>query len=107
MIGWTFLPLPLANFKIGYVIKPNAMPVEILDVNGMARILTNADQLIFDKPSIMKQPTMIRMGAVIAGRDEIADTIGEKNIVIKNNPATTTAVKPVRPPAATPVLDST
>src|SRR5699024_5232200 len=43
----------------------------------------------------------------MAGRVEIASTIGENNKVIKNKNATTKEVSPVRPPTATPDVDST
>ena len=96
------------------MINPKAMPVEILPANGIIKMImkavkpsSNEDHLIFANPSIMKQPTIINAGAVIDASDEIAETTGEKNIVNRNMIATTTAVKPVRPPTATPVLDST
>ena len=94
--------------------NPKAIPVEMLDVIGIARMTMNAgnassklDHLIFDKPSIMKLPTMIKIGAVIADRLEMAEMNGEKNIVQRNSKATTTAVSPLLPPAATPAVDST
>src|SRR5690625_10124 len=46
-------------------------------------------------------------GAVIADTEAIAATIGLKNKVIKNKIATTTVVRPVLPPTATPDVDST
>src|SRR5690625_2265630 len=55
----------------------------------------------------MKQPTIIKIGAVIAGKSAIAWTTGKKNIDKPNNIATTTEVNPVLPPAATPEVDST
>ena len=96
------------------MINPNAIPVEILEVKGIARMIINAvnassnsDHLIFLIPSIIKQPTIIRTGAVMEAKLEIAEINGEKNKATTNNRATTTEVKPVRPPAATPVVDST
>src|SRR5690625_6033834 len=55
----------------------------------------------------MKQPTIIKIGAVIAGKSAVAWTTGKKNIDKPNNIATTTEVNPVLPPAATPEDDST
>ncbi|MNM87839.1 hypothetical protein D3C81_1000310 [compost metagenome] len=49
---------------------------------------------------------MISAGAVMAGKPEIAPTSGEMNIDNRNRTATTSDVSPVRPPAATPVVDS-
>ena len=114
MSGWTDLPLPLNSFISGYVMNPIAIPVDMLDVSGIVKMIANAGnassnvfQLTFAKPSIMKQPTIIKTGAVIAATDDMADINGEKKIDAANKIATTVAVKPVRPPAATPVLDST
>ncbi len=57
-------------------------------------------------PSIIKQPTIINTGAVIAGKEEMAEMNGEKKIDTRNKAATTMEVSPVRPPAATPDDDS-
>ncbi len=90
-----------------------AIPVAILDVKGILKIMTKAGkasskvfQSIRASPSIIKHPTIIKTGAVIAGNEEIAEITGEKNIEIKNKTATTRAVNPVLPPAAVPVVDS-
>src|SRR5699024_9061559 len=64
-------------------------------------------QSILDSPSIIKHPTMINTGAVIAGKSAIIFITGEKKIAIANSPATTTEVNPVLPPAETPDVDST
>ena len=53
----------------------------------------------------IKNPTMISAGAV--AKDGIAVKIGANNVEIRNKNPETTAVKPVRPPAATPEEDST
>ena len=53
----------------------------------------------------IKNPTMISAGAV--AKDGIAVKIGANNVEIRNKNPATTAVKPVRPPAATPEEDST
>lgn len=86
----------------------------MLDVRGMDNIMmkagkasSNEPQLTLASPSIMKHPTMIKTGAVIAGSPDTAPTIGEKNIDNRNRAATTSVVSPVRPPAATPEEDST
>lgn len=97
----------------GYVINPIAIPVAMLEVSGIVNKMakagkasSNVFQSIRANPPIMKQPTIMRTGAVIAGNDEMAETTGEKKIANKNKPATTSDVKPVRPPAATPEEDS-
>ena len=94
--------------------KPIAIPVEMLEVSGIVKMMANAGkasskafQLTLARPSIIKQPTIIKTGAVMAETEEMADINGEKKIETANKMATTVAVKPVRPPAATPVLDST
>lgn len=53
----------------------------------------------------IKNPTMISAGAV--AKDGIAVKIGANNVEIRNKNPATIAVKPVRPPAATPEEDST
>lgn len=53
----------------------------------------------------IKNPTMISAGAV--ANDGIAVKSGANNVEIRNKNPETTAVKPVRPPAATPEEDST
>src|SRR5690625_7461402 len=55
----------------------------------------------------MKQPTIIKIGAVIAGKSAIAWTTGKKNIDKPNNVCSSDLVNPVLPPAATPEVDST
>ena len=94
--------------------NPIAIPVEMLDVSGIIKMIAKAGKAssnifhwTFDNPSIIKQPTMIKTGAVMADTDEMAEMSGEKNIDSANRMAVTMAVNPVRPPAATPVLDST
>lgn len=93
--------------------NPTAIPVAILDVKGMASIVMNVGkassndfQSILAKPCIMNDPTIISTGDVIAGTLATTLIIGVKNMDIANSIATTTAVKPVRPPAATPEVDS-
>src|SRR5690606_21944681 len=62
-------------------------------------------QLISNREDIIMIPTIINAGAV-ACPGTIA-TNGENKLVNKNIPATTTLVKPVRPPAAIPAALST
>ncbi len=50
---------------------------------------------------------MTRTGDVMAETADTEATKGEKNEAIINRTATVKAVKPVRPPAATPADDST
>src|SRR5699024_4305336 len=113
-IQCTFFPFPVTSFINGYVMNPMAIPVAILAVSGMAKRIANAGkassnvfQSILANPSIMKQPTIIRTGAVMAGISAMTFMIGVKKIDKMNRPATTNAVNPVRPPAATPEVDST
>src|SRR5699024_10158646 len=53
----------------------------------------------------IKTPTIINAGAVTSG--VITASKGEKNNANKKNPAVTTEANPVRPPTATPDVDST
>lgn len=73
-IQCTSFPFPPTIFNSGYMINPTEIPVAILDVNGMVRITAKAGkassndfQSILDNPSIMKHPTIINTGDVIAG----------------------------------------
>src|SRR5690625_7209579 len=84
------------------------MPVAILEVSGIVRIIAkagNASSKVFQSmranPSIIKQPTIINTGAVIAGTSEITLIIGEKKIESANIPATTIEVRPVLSPTVT------
>lgn len=93
--------------------KPTAIPVAMLDVNGMAIIVikvgnasSNDFQLIFAKPCIINEPTIIKTGDVIAGTPATTLIIGVKNIDIANSKETKRLVSPVLPPAATPEVDS-
>ena len=84
----------------------------MLDVNGMAMIVKNAgkaisnfSQLIKRIDCAIKDPTMIKAGAVTSGVTTLNN--GEKNKLRPNIPAITNEVKPVRPPTAIPAEDST
>ena len=81
-------------------------------VSGIMSIHTNAgidseksSKLTFLICSAISNPTMIKAGAVAA--DGIERNSGEKNIAITKQPPTTRAVKPERPPWATPAALST
>src|SRR5699024_12524410 len=96
------------------ITKTLEIQVYILDVKGIVRIIAKAGnasskvlQSMRDSPSIMKLPTIISTGAVIAGTFAIALIIGVKKMESANKPATTIEVNPVLPPAATPEVDST
>lgn len=54
----------------------------------------------------MRKPTLINVGAVIAGILARTALMGENNKVNANRRQTITAVSPVLPPTATPELDS-
>jgi hypothetical protein len=93
--------------------KPSAIPVAMLEVNGILRITRNAGKassnsshLIFAMLPIIILPTIIRAGAVIAEIPDTALTRGPKNADKINKTATVSEVKPVLPPAATPEVDS-
>src|SRR5690625_4611285 len=95
------------------MIKPTAMPVAILDVNGMAIIVIKAGnassndfQSTLAKPCIMKDPTIMSTGEVIAGIPATVLIMGVKKIDKAKSAETTSVVSPVRPPAATPETDS-
>lgn len=94
--------------------NPRAIPLAMLDVNGIVTITKNAgkassksSQLMSEILLIIKHPTMIKLGAVIAATSDKEPIKGLKNAVIKNKIATVKAVRPVFPPAPTPAEDST
>ena len=64
-----------------------------------------SEKSIFFILSIIKNPTIIRAGAV--AHEGIAMNIGEKNNAAKNNNPVTTDANPVLAPAATPAELST
>lgn len=73
MRGCTDFPFPLNTFIRGNVMNPIAIPVDILEVSGIVKMIANAGnasskifQFTLASPSIMKHPTMIKTGAVIA-----------------------------------------
>src|SRR5690625_3191777 len=92
--------------------NPTAIPVAILYAKGMNKTTRKAGTAtsslfhsIFLKFEAIKIPTTINAGAVTS--DVMIPRSGEKNSASKNNPAVTTDVNPVRPPALTPEVDST
>lgn len=94
--------------------KPSAIPVAMLDVKGMLKITRKAGKAssssfhsILATDSIIKLPTMIKAGDVIAAIPETAPTRGLKKAATMNRMPTVSVVNPVRPPAATPEDDST
>lgn len=75
----TSLHFPFANFTSGYEINPSEIPVEILEVSGIERMTRKAGnassssfQRMRDTEFIIKQPTMIKTGDVMDGKEEIA-----------------------------------
>jgi hypothetical protein len=93
--------------------KPRAIPVAMLDVSGMLKTVKKAGKAssssfhrIFAMLPIIRLPTMINAGAVIADIPETVLTRGPKKADKMNKMATVREVKPVRPPAATPDDDS-
>ena len=112
--GWISRHFFLAALTSGYEMKPSAIPVEILDVKGIAKMTRKAGnassssfQRIFDTAPIIRLPTIIRAGDVIADTSDKTLTSGLKNMETANITAIVSAVRPVLPPAATPAEDST
>src|SRR5690554_6098985 len=66
---------------------------------------SNSFHLIFPKADAIRTPTIIKAGAVT--EDVTTESNGEKNNATKNNKPVTIDANPVRPPAATPLEDST
>ena len=94
--------------------KPRAIPVAMLDVSGIVKIIRNAgnassneSQSISFTTLIIKLPTIIKAGAVIAATPDKVLTKGPKNAATINRTPTVNVVRPVRPPTATPDEDST
>jgi len=86
----------------------------MLDVNGILTMTKKAgnassksSHLISEILLIIKQPTIIKLGAVIAATSDTEPIIGLKNAAITNRTTTVNDVKPVFPPAPTPAEDST
>lgn len=97
---------------IGYNKNPDAIPSAIEYPSTIIIIVTNAgiDVSIFfhsmsPKEEAIKIPTTIKAGAVTA--EVTTDNKPEQNNIIKKHNAVKTEVNPVRPPASTPVNDST
>lgn len=105
--------MPLNIFKIGCVINPSAIPVAILEVSGIVKIIkkagkasSNSPHLTLTKLPIIKLPTIMSAGEVMAAMPETALTSGLKNAATIKRIPTVKEVSPVRPPAATPLEDS-
>ena len=108
----TSFVFPLKSFRATYDTIPNAIPSEILNMKGIIMIVKKAGMasvkssrsisLIGD---IMKSPTIINAEAVAA--PGINTKNGDRNKARPNITAVDKAVKPVRPPAATPDALST
>src|SRR5690606_6655583 len=92
--------------------KPSAIPAEMLYPRGIIITVINAGiaysnsfHLISARDEAINTPTIINAGAVTA--DVTTTSKGEKNNAKTKNPAVTTEVNPVLPPAETPAVDST
>lgn len=110
--GVIFLKLPQIMFMSTYEIIPRRIPFEIEYESGIMMIHTKAgidsEKLsngIFTIGSIISRPTMISAGAVAA--DGIERNNGEKKSAITKQHPTANAVRPERPPCATPAALST
>ena len=91
--------------------NPIAIPVEILEVSGIANITkkagkasSNLSQVIPFTAPIIKLPTTIKAGEVMADTSESVATSGPKNDETMNKIPTVNEVNPVRPPATTVTL---
>ncbi len=100
------------RFNIAYDNIPIINPSPILYVIGINAIVRKAgtpsvksEKSIFLTDSIIKNPTIIKAGAV--AQPGIAINNGDKNIASKNNIPVTTAASPVLAPDATPAELST
>jgi len=92
---------------IGPFVNPNASPLAMLNVSGIAIMVRNAGmattesvQRISVTVVIIMLPTMMSAGAVAAAG--IAPTSGASQSAARKSSPVTMAVTPVRPPAATP-----
>ena len=110
--GVIFLKFPQMRFISTYEIIPRRIPLEIEYESGIMRMQMNAgidsEKLsngIFTIGSIISRPTMISAGAVAA--DGIERNNGEKKSAITKQHPTANAVRPERPPCATPAALST
>jgi hypothetical protein len=110
--GVSFLKLPQIIFISTYEIIPRRIPFEIEYENGIITIQTNAGTAS-EKSSngicvigvIIKRPTIISAGAVAAAGIERKS--GEKKSATAKQHAIENAVRPERPPCATPAALST
>ena len=80
--------------------KPSAIPVAMLEVSGIVRITKNAgnassneSQSISLTAPIIRLPTMIKAGAVIAETPDNVLTSGPKNAATMNRMETVSVVK--------------
>ena len=72
---------------------------------GIASVKLSSVNLISVTAPNIRNPTIINAGAV--ANDGIVINNGERTTETRNNKPVTAAVKPVRPPSATPAEDST
>src|SRR5260370_42476275 len=79
----------------------------MLKVRGVARRVTNAGNASVNSVQstlamdwVIRAPTRIKAGAVANAGMDAAN--GEQSMAARNSPATTTLLRPVRAPAATP-----
>ena len=107
------LILPVTTFRITHDRIPNIIPVAIEYANGIIMIAKKPPTVsaisvlksIFVMFFSINRPTNTRAGAV--ANDGIARKIGYSGSASKNRIAEVKAVRPVLPPSATPVVDST
>src|SRR5690606_10239568 len=92
--------------------KPRAMPLAMEKVSGMTSAVTTtgaasvrSSQSTCTRPLVINTATKNSAGAV--AKAGTAPASGERNRLSRKSAATTQAVRPVRPPAAVPAVDST
>lgn len=85
MSGCISFTFPRASLRIGYVMKPMAIPVAILPVTGMVKITkkagndsSNGSHLMWRTCVSISDPTIIKAGAVIAETPETEEISGLK-----------------------------
>ena len=112
IIGVIFLKLPQITFSTTYEIIPNIIPLDIEYVRGIIIIQMNTgiDSLkssngIFLIGSSIRRPTITSAGVVAA--NGIERNTGQKNKAAAKHIAMENAVRPERPPWATPAALST
>lgn len=104
--------LPVKSFKIGYNMNALATAIPMFPENAIKNIITDAGiaSVKSSKSTCLITASInipITIKTALQADDGIIENTGDKNNPVKNKIPTTTAVSPERPPAITPVVDST